>query len=199
MRVPPGRAGRLALQRRLGAARQGALLLDQQLRVLLTERERIAAQRDSSAAGWAELHRDAERWLLHGVLLSGEQAVDAAAAPVTAQVTVHWRQLMGVRYPDDAQLRVDGPPADAPLPANSALVLARRRYQDALRAAVRQAALETALAVLDGRVVATRRRLRALEQGWVPRLAEALHELELVLAEQEQADNVRLRWAAARR
>jgi V/A-type H+-transporting ATPase subunit D len=46
--------------------------------------------------------------------------------------------------------------------------------------------------------LATRHRLRAIEDRWIPRLEQALAEVTLALEEQELADAIRLAWPAAR-
>jgi len=45
--------------------------------------------------------------------------------------------------------------------------------------------------------VATRYRLRAIEDRWIPRLEQALAEVTLALEEQELADATRLRLAVS--
>jgi len=69
--VPPGRAGRLWLVRRLETARSGAGLLDRKLRILqaeLARRQRAAAQ---TARSWESGQADAQAWLLRAALLGG--------------------------------------------------------------------------------------------------------------------------------
>jgi V/A-type H+-transporting ATPase subunit D len=62
---------------------------------------------------------------------------------------------------------------------------------------VRHAAATAAASTVDAEVTATRQRLRAIEDRWIPRLHAALAEVELALDELEHADGVRLRRAAA--
>jgi V/A-type H+/Na+-transporting ATPase subunit D len=50
--------------------------------------------------------------------------------------------------------------------------------------------------VLDDELAATRFRLRAVQDRWIPRLETAASALDLALAEAEGADAVRLRLAA---
>jgi len=52
--------------------------------------------------------------------------------------------------------------------------------------------------VVEAELVATRRRLRALEIRWIPRLTAALAQAELTLDELERADAVRVRRALSR-
>ncbi|KAE8762208.1 V-type ATP synthase subunit D [Georgenia thermotolerans] len=196
--APPGRAGRLWLQHRLGTARRGADLLDQKLRILRVERERLALHRERTAAAWAAALGEAEAWMLRAALLGGERAVRLATATAPATVHIGWEEPMGVRYPAEAACTVPEPPADGPPAGTAALVTARERYRRALEAAVEHAAAEAAVRVLEAEEAATRRRVRAIEDRWIPSLEAALAELELRLEEDERADGLRLRWAAAR-
>jgi len=65
-----------------------------------------------------------------------------------------------------------------------------------LDAAARHAAALTALRTIEAELLATRRRLRAVEDRWIPRLESTLARIRLALDEQERAEGVRLRWAA---
>jgi V/A-type H+/Na+-transporting ATPase subunit D len=198
LHLPPGRAGRLWLQHRLSTAQHGADLLDHKLRLLRAEREHLALERDMRAAEWESANSEANTWLLRSVLLGGQRSVRlATSAP--AEVRILWEQSMGVRYPAEATCAVPEPAPDAPPPGNAALVTARDRYRRAVQAAVRQAALETAVRVLEEQETATRHRLRAIEDRWIPRLQQALAELQFKLDEDEHNDAVRLRWAAGNR
>ena len=60
------------------------------------------------------------------------------------------------------------------------------------------AAAAAAVRVLEAEEGATRRRLRAIEDRWMPRLQQALVQIQLGLEEQEHAEGVQLRWAADR-
>ena len=199
LHMPPGRAGRLWLQHRLSTAQRGADLLDHKLRILRAEREQLALERDMMAAEWDSASREAYTWLLRSVLLGGQRSVRLAATPAPAEVRIHWAQSMGVRYPAEATCTVPEPAPDAPPPANAALVAARDCYRRAVAAGVRQAALETAVRALEAQEVATRRRLRAIEDRWIARLQQALADLQFKLDEDEHNDAVRLRWAAENR
>lgn len=199
LHMPPGRAGRLWLQHRLSTAQHGAALLDHKLRILRTEREQLALQQDRTDAEWVSSSREGDLWLLRGVLLGGQRSARLAAAPAPAQVRILWEQLMGVRYPAEATCTVPDPSPDAPPPGNAALITARGCYRRAVQAAVAQAAVATAVRVLEAQEAATRRRLRAIEDRWIPRLQQALAELQFKLDEDEHNDAVRLRWAAGNR
>jgi V/A-type H+-transporting ATPase subunit D len=193
--VPPGRAGRLWLTRRLAVAWRGADLLDRKLQVL---RRELDGRHDSAAVAAAEWERrraDADSWLLRAALLGGERAIRLAAADTFAEVTISHVTIMGVRYPADAT-------CTTPLPAGRdgpALAVAREAHCAALAAAVRHAAAAEALRVLEAETAATRYRLRAVKDRWIPRLEHALAEVTFAIEELERADAARLRLAATAR
>ncbi len=197
-RVPPGRAGRLWLQHRLAVAQRGADLLDQKLRILRGERQRLALLTERTRAGWERASAEADAWLLRSGLLGGQRATLLAGTGPPAEVRVSWRTSMGARYPDEAVCLLPDTDPAAPPPGNAALVFARDAHRRALEAAVTHAAAEAAARVVAAEEAATRRRLRAIEDRWVPRLRQSLAELQLGLEEQEHAEGLRRRWAAAR-
>jgi vacuolar-type H+-ATPase subunit D/Vma8 len=127
-------------------------------------------------------------------MLGGERAIRLAAAGPAAEVTISYGSTMGVRYPDGAACRIPEPDEwDGP-----ALTATRQAHGRALEAAVRHAAAAEALRVVEAEMLATRYRLRAVKNRWIPRLEQALAEVSLALEEQELADTARLRLAASR-
>ena len=101
----------------------------------------------------------------------------------------------GLSYPSGAELSL---PADGvALPAvNAAIAPAAAAFRRALVSGVRTAAAEDAVRRLDAEIAVTRRRLRALDKRWLPRLRDELGRLELALEQAEQEDASRLRRAA---
>jgi V/A-type H+-transporting ATPase subunit D len=197
-RVPPGRAGRLWLERRLYTARRGVELLDRKLRILRGERDRFRLLADETGAAWRERCGEAETWLLRGALLGGQREVRLATGPALAEVSLGWSTVMGVRYPAEATCTQPEPSAAARAPGNAALAQAVVAYRAALDAAVRHAAADAAFRIVDAEVVEVRRRLHAIADRWVPRVDTALQDLTQRLEELERAETVRLRWAAGR-
>ncbi|WP_405909890.1 MULTISPECIES: V-type ATP synthase subunit D [unclassified Streptomyces] len=198
-RTPPGRAGRLRLRHSLDVAERGADLLEQKLRVLRAEHERLLSAEEQAAREWHALVPEAEVWLLRGLLLGGEQALDSAAAGIgPAEATVHWTTSMGVRHPGTVSLSVPARPSTAAAPTNTALVHAEEVYGRAVRAAAEYAAAHTAAELMGAEVISTRHRVRALRRHWIPRLREALDRAGLALEQSEHEDGVRRRWAAGR-
>jgi V/A-type H+-transporting ATPase subunit D len=196
--VPAGRAGRTWLLTRLITARRGVELLESKLRVLQREQQRFHLQAERAAAEWRDSCREAQTWLVRAALLGGQRAIAAAVPDGLADAEVAWTVAMGVRHPRDAVVRSAVPAATAATPANTALVVAAEAYRTALAAGARHAVVTEAVRRIDAEVLATRRRLRAVQDRWIPRLAEALHDVETALEELELAEGGRLRWAAAR-
>lgn len=193
--VPAGRAGRARLLQRLATARRAVELLQAKLRVLQEEQERYRTEAEQAAAEWAATFAQARTWLVRAALLDGERALAAAVPERPAAVEVTWTVTMGVRHPGSVRVAGGEPEPTAAVPGSSALALAAAAHRTALRACGRHAAAAEAVRRIDAEVAATRRRLRALEERWVPRLVEALRTADLALEELELAEGVRARRA----
>ena len=189
--MPPGRAGRLWLTRRLQVARRGADLLDRKLRILQSDLPRFRQEEAATAAEWRDRCRQAERWLVRASVLGGERAVRIAADGPLAAVTVPFTVTMGVRHPASAACLI---PA-AGTWAGPTMTWARQAHAAALVAAVQHAAAAETLRAYEAEVRSTRYRLRAIQDRWIPRLEQALTEVSEALEEQELADAARLRLA----
>lgn len=194
LRVPPGRAGRLWLRRRLGTARLAADLLDRKLRILRGEQARLAALARDSGAVWEAAWRAADSWGLRAAMLGGRRELRLGASS-PAEVDIAWGTVMGLRYPAVATCRVPDAPAGGHEPGTAAVVEAAAAYRTALRAGAEHAAASAALRAVDAEVAATRRRWRAVQQRWIPRLEAALLDLGQRLEEAERAEGVRQRWS----
>lgn len=196
-RTPPGRAGRMRLRHSLDVAVRGADLLEQKLRILRSEHQRLLRAEETAARAWHDLLAEAESWLLRGLLLGGEPALDAAAAGIgSAEVTIEWTVSMGVRHPARVSTVVPTRPAAAAAPSNTALVHAEAAYGRAVRAAAEHAAAHAAAESVGAEVISTGHRVRALRRHWIPHLREALDRADLALEQSEHEDGVRRRWAS---
>ena len=194
--MPPGRAGRVWLRRRLAVAARGADLLERKLRILVGEEQSFALLVERTQAEWDEAARELGRWTLRASLLSGERGLRLAAAPEDADVQVTWRLTMGVRYPAEVSCQLPRRSSSHAVPDNTALVQAIAAAERAVDAAVDHAAAVAALAAMRAEMVSTRRQLRAVGDRWIPRLEAAHHAVTVALDDQEHDESVRLRWAA---
>jgi len=189
--IPPGRAGRLWLVRRLAVARRGADLLDRKLRILQSELARLTDVTARTGADWDTCQHAARTWLLRAAVTGGERAIRLADDGQLADVQIGYATTIGIRYPATAT---------ATMPAVStwdSAILARTRqaHQAALAAAVQHAVATAAAARISQEVRATQYRLRAVQDRWIPQLEQALAEVTFAIEELERADMARLRLA----
>jgi V/A-type H+/Na+-transporting ATPase subunit D len=190
--VPPGRAGRLRLERRLQVARRGADLLDRKLRILQRELPGLRADAARAARDWERCAADADRWLLRAALLGGQRAIRLGGDDAPAELDVGYAVTVGVRHPAACTCTF-------PMPsgwAGPAVAAARHAHRAALEAAARSAAASAALRIMEAEAAGTRLRLRAVRDRWIPLLERARAEVTLAIDEQERADGARLRLAA---
>jgi V/A-type H+/Na+-transporting ATPase subunit D len=168
-------------------------MLDQKLRVLRGERQRYQDRERHTHTVWRDRQTEADRLLLHAVLLGG-RAVLRAAGDQPAEVTVHWAVTVGVRHPESAELAVP----DWDPPCSAATVRARHAAAEAAAAAVEHAVAARALREIETELHTTALRVRSLRRHWLPRLTDTLASVEFELEEQERAETVRRRWALVR-
>lgn len=195
--VPPSRAARLRLRHSLDVALRGADLLERKLRILRTLHKDLLRAEETRAHEWHDSAREAETWLLRGLVLGGEHALETAAESVgDAEVAWGEESTMGVRHPSLASCYIPDRSPDAATPRNTALIHAEAAYREALRAGAEYAAARTAARLVGAEVAHTRRRVRALRRHWIPRLEGSLARVVLALEQAEHEDAVRRRWAA---
>jgi V/A-type H+/Na+-transporting ATPase subunit D len=190
--VPPGRAGRLWLERRLRVARRAADLLDRKLRILQAELDQRREAAEQTQRQWELCCAEAERLLLRAVLLGGQRAIRLAADPGVADVRISYAMTTGVRHPASGTCIVPEPASWA----GFAVAQARSAHRAALEAAVAHAAAAAALRQIDAETAVTRYRLRAVRDRWIPRLEQARAEVVFAIDELERADSARLSRAA---
>lgn len=200
-RMPPGRAGRLWLRRRLAVARRSRELLDRKRQLLRRELERTNEQREGSARAWRQASAEAGRWALRAALGTGLARMELLGAPLAgvAKVDVGWRDTMGVRFPQGVRCTLpELRPADAAA-ASAAVAPAAAALRGALEAAARYAVDGRAADLIEAELARTEHQLRAIERRRLPELEETLRLLEIRLDELEREERVVARWAQHRR
>lgn len=200
LRVPPGRAGRPWLLHRLEVARAGADVLEEKRRALLRRRDQLALEEAEARLEWERLAQEAVTSHHRALVLSGARRLRLAAfyGGGRADVRVQYRNLLGVTLPDSAQVDFTEPVDLVPLGVTLPLALAAGIHRQALAAAARYASAREAHRRVSEECRSTARRLRAIEQRWIPRHEEALARLELTLDELEREDSGRVRWFQGR-
>jgi V/A-type H+/Na+-transporting ATPase subunit D len=200
IRIPPGRAGRLWLLRRLEVARRGADVLDQKRRTLLREQERLAERLAAATADWERQADVAAEWNTRALTIAGPRRllVSALESRGHAEVSVEWRNTLGLVVPASARVQFGARPDFVALGGGSSVALAAQAHEQALVAAVAHAAARMAYLAITTELAATTRRLRAIERRWIPDHEAELARLELRLEELELEDITRARWAQER-
>ncbi|MEU7141650.1 V-type ATP synthase subunit D [Nocardia sp. NPDC046473] len=194
LRVPPGRAGRQWLRGRLGIAEHGLSLLEQKLKILERERDRLRVLAERSRCEWESTCLEARTWQLRAVLLGGQRSIRLAAADRPAEMSIHWATAAGVRYPDRVEFVLPQGSTRA-IPSSSVIVHAQSAHRAAVGAAGRYAAAAAAVHAVEREYSTTRIRAQGLHRRRIPDLVAALARVELALEEQERAENIRLRRA----
>lgn len=190
---PPGRAGRRWLTERLAATRRAADLLERKEAALRREHRHLAELADRTGAAWERCCHDADTWAARALVLGSDDPARAPRPSGPAHARLEWHTQMGVTTPGAA--RCDRPPP-VTTTGSSALSFAAAACGGALDAAVEHAAATTALRRVDAELLATRGRLRAIRDRWIPKLDSMLSRLEVALDEAEREEIVRLRWAS---
>jgi len=201
LRIPPGRAGRTWLVARLEIAARGAELLDRKRQALLREQLRLRRELAEARSAWNAAAADVAQWTARSAILDGSVRLELLVRHVQghAAVELSWSNLMGARLPAAAGIEFPEAPPLSALGASSAMVLLDRACREAALAAVRCAAAERAEAEVSAELGRAVRRLRALEDRWIPQHKQALAQLDLALDESQREQSARVRWLIQRR
>jgi V/A-type H+-transporting ATPase subunit D len=201
LRIPPGRAGRTWLVARLEIARRGAELLDRKRQALLREQARVRAEAADALREWEDAAAKAVLWSDRTAMLDGADRLELLVRHVHERASLELSQsnLMGARMPSIEAIAVPDPPPLSPLGGSSAAVIAARVCCTAIRAAARYAVAERAELELSAELGRASRRLRALQERWIPQHEEALARLDLALDESQREQAARVRWLTRRR
>lgn len=191
-RVPSGRAGRIWLIRRIHIATRGVELLDRKLSILRTEQQRFHLIERSAGQRWVARAQRARMWLTRAAVLGGQRDLRLAIPRGHAEVDIGWTVVMGVRYPRSAMVRAPAGDPGGRSPGSSAMGQAAAAHADALQAAADHAVALAACRAIDNEVREVHRRLNAIKNRWLPRLTQALLEVERRLEEVERSETGRL-------
>lgn len=199
LRLPPGRAGRLWLLRRLAVARRGHDVLEHKRQALRRQLDRLDELLVDARRDWEEQAAAAELWWQRAAVLAGERPLELACASVRgrAEVRLTWHNALGVVYPSEAS--VSSPEGELfPAGGSAALAFAAEAHRRALEAAAELGATQLAHERTERELRATTQRLRAIERRWIPEHERALHQVELVLDESDREEAARVRWVVRR-
>lgn len=200
LRIPPGRAGRLWLVRRLEIARRGAELLDRKRQALLREQARVRIEAAEARREWEAAAAEVTLWTARAWMLDGTGRLELLARYVEgpASLEVSQSNLMGARLPSVQRITIPDPPPLSALGGSSATVLLARACCEATRAAARCAVALRAEQEVAAELGRAARRLRAVQERWIPQHEQALARLDLALDESQREQAVTVRWLTRR-
>jgi V/A-type H+-transporting ATPase subunit D len=201
LRIPPGRAGRIWLVRRLEIARHGAELLDRKRQALLRRQAQARSEAAAARRAWEDAAAQVALWSARAAMCDGAGRLQMLARHVNepASLQLSWSNLMGAQLPSVERISVPDRPPLSPLGASSAAVLLARACREATVAAARHAVAEHADREISAELRRAARRLRALRERWIPQHEQALAQLDLALDESQREQAARVRWLTHRR
>jgi len=203
-RAPTTRMGLLEVRGRREVAARGARLLRAKREVLAGELHRLASE---VLEGRERLDRTLARAveaLAMAAALRGEPALEALAWNAGREIPLHvsLRRVWGVPTPSVTVpdlVRHAGERGGSVASWGPASAAAARHHEEALELLLRIASRELRLARLGDEIQATSRRINALEQLSLPRLAAEAARIEGALEERDREDVVRLKRFRGRR
>jgi len=198
-RVPPTRGNLVKLKKALAQAESGHDLLEQKRQVLMLELVRhIDSARDLQANVFKTFEDSYAALQKANISLGIDMVEDiAASVPISDEVTVRLRSVMGVEIPDIDEIDCSVKPSYSLIGSTSAMdhayVLSRR----VLAALLKLAEVETSVYRLAVQIRRTHRRVNALEKVVIPANKRDSYFIEDVLEEGEREDFVRMKIAKA--
>lgn len=164
--------------------------------MLTLELARLKKVANRSGAEWESAARRANVWLARSAALDGQRGLAAATPTSSADVAISWGAAMGVHYPVDTSLTF---PTKAVRQGSSALSFAITAHRRGLEAGAKHAAAIRAVDLITDQLHRTRVRQRAIDRRWIPRLQEALADLEARVDEADREENMRMTIAGGGR
>jgi V/A-type H+-transporting ATPase subunit D len=170
--------------------------------VLLEEQRAKTRAAQQSQVAWNDAAVEADLWLDRALDAGGHDGMRymrRAEPSVAMHVVIRETTAMGVRLPAEVSFAPapNADPANAADAGGAALICACTAMTRATEAACRAAADLAAARALDAAVSTTRRQIRVLRRHWIPRLHEALAQLDFALEQSDFEDGARRRLAAA--
>lgn len=192
---PPGRSGKLWLQRRISIAEHGASRLEHKLQLLQRAYGNWTQRQPAAVQAWHDACQAAELWWLRACIADGRETTERLGRGRVVELGVTPVTTAGRRHPGGAACGFDPGEVEPPV-LSTALLQALPALEAAVRAAAELAVVDAARAALAAEIAVTQRRIRALRIRLLPQARSALAAVDLELEEAEHGDAVRVRRAA---
>ena len=200
-KLAPTRGNLVKLTRSMRMAQSGHDLLDQKRQVLMMELVRYIDTarviQDNVAKVFAEAYAALQK---ANVSLGIETVEDISeSVPVTSDITVRLRSVMGVEIPDVDELSADTVPSYSFYGSSGAMDSAYSQFRKVMALLVKLAEVETSVYRLAVQIRKTHRRVNALEKVVIPSNLEDIRFITDVLEEGEREDFTRMKLAQKNR
>jgi V/A-type H+-transporting ATPase subunit D len=195
--MAPTRGNLVKLRKSMAQAVSGHDLLEQKRQVLMMELVRHIEEARELQHDVVKVFDDSYKALQRANLSLGIDFVEdiAASVPLTDEITVRLRSVMGVEIPDIDEIDCSIKPSYSFMGSTGAMDDAYLSFRNVLSTLLKLAEVETSVYRLAVQIRRTHRRVNALEKVVIPANREETSFINGVLEEGEREDFVRMKIA----
>lgn len=196
-KIAPTKGNLVTLTRSMEMAQSGHDLLDQKRQVLMMELVRFIDSAKTIQQDVDKIFRNAYTALEKANVSLGIDTVEdiSESVPVTADITVRLRSVMGVEIPDVDELSVNTVPSYSFHGSSGAMDAAYSAFRKVMVLLGQLAEVETSVYRLAVQIRKTHRRVNALEKVVIPANMADIRFISDVLEEGEREDFTRMKLA----
>ena len=200
-RIPPTRGNLAKLKKALVQAQNGHDLLEQKRQVLMLELVRHIDSARDLQTNFIKTFEDSYAALERANISLGIDMVEdiAASVPITDEVIVRLRSVMGVEIPDIDEIDCSVKPSYSLIGSTSAMDQAYASFRRVLAVLLKLAEVETSVYRLAVQIRRAHKRVNALEKVVIPANKRESAFINGALEESEREDFVRMKIAKAGR
>lgn len=197
VKLAPTQGNVVQLTRALKMARSGHGLLEQKRQILMMELVRFIDSARKLQEDVSSVFDEAYGALQRANISLGIDVVEdlSESIPLTTDITVRLRSVMGVDIPDIDQLNAATAPSYSFRGSSAAMDAAYIKFRRVLVLLAQLAEVETCVYRLAVQIRKTHRRVNALEKVVIPSAEKEIRFISDVLEESEREDFVRMKMA----
>ena len=196
-KLAPTRGTLVRLTRDMAMAQSGHDLLDQKRQVLMMELVRYIDSAKKIQEDVARIFKEAYDALQKANVSLGIDTVEdiSESVPITSDITVRLRSVMGVEIPDVDELSAETVPSYSFHGSSGAMDAAYAKFRRVMVLVAQLAEVETSVYRLAVQIRKTHRRVNALEKVVIPQDKADIAFISDVLEEGEREDFTRMKLA----
>ena len=196
-KLAPTRGNLVKITRSMEMAQSGHDLLDQKRQVLMMELVRFIDSAKTIQKDVERIFKEAYDALQKANISLGIDTVEdiSEAVPLTSDITVRLRSVMGVEIPDVDPLSDKTVPSYSFYGSSGAMDAAYAKFRKVMVLLAQLAEVETSVYRLAVQIRKTHRRGNALEKGGIPSKRADIRFISDVLEEGEREDFTRMKMA----